>query len=98
MPAFVLSKNLLFEFVEPMIFGPNIIGTASGFYPETSTQPARFSGAFAEAGYTNSTTGGNVSAGIRKMIYKASLSSPIYTDDATTVQAPANQNLIIIKF
>lgn len=81
-----------------MIFGPNITGTASGFYPETSTQPARFSGAFAEAGYTNSATGGNLSAGVRKMIYKASFSSPIYTDDATTVQAPANQNLIIIKF
>lgn len=77
---------------------PNITGTASGFYPETSTQPARFSGAFAEDGYTDSATGGNLSAGVRKMIYKASLSSSVYSDAVNTVQTASNQNLIIIKF
>lgn len=71
-------------------------GTASGFAPETSMQTARFSGSFADAGYTLSNVGGTVEANIRKAIFDASLSNSIYSS-SSKVQPKAFNLLMIIK-
>ena len=80
-----------------MIFGPNITGSVKSLRP--SNLPI---GSGNGALYINQLTvegisGENYNRGCTLNV-DASKSNSVYKDSVSTVQAPANQNLIIIKF
>ena len=72
---------------------PNISGWASMWGARPYEYVAPF---YLVSGYVSEQS--NVGSNNGRLGFDASRVSSLYSDDVTTVQAPSNQNLIIIKF